>query len=779
MPAHVHEPDVKRRIQLLMQQLEQLPTLSSIAVRLLEVTSSDDSDARDVVALISADPALSAKVIGLCRRASRGVNLKDGDLSRAVVLLGFDEVRAAALSVEVFELMQGMITSGGEQHSSEDAMFDATAYWRHCLATAVAAEMLVRETPLRKSIKPGEAFLGGLLHDLGQLALHTVLPRTFARICTVAETHAVDINRVCRKILGQGAGLFGKHLSEHWQLPDALTSVIWLCGESPETLPSCVQRDMVNLISLADQVARRQLLTHPGHGPADAVLEERLCNALKLSRKEVDRVLDPLLEEVATRAASIGIQGATSVEVMRESLEHASRTLERLQASRKAHSAAAKVGSRLAIAAERFYRDAGPGASLTTMLSAIAASFRALMQAMPQEAEDQPRALSGDVCMYLSMHDRAAELFRFDADSRVVATSQIDMRGEAIEPWRHEESVMLDGRDVVRDDIQPLLASVLQATALEHPRLLPLGCGPDTTAGIIFEGEFAGAVNDASLDVLRRMWGFALAASVSRERTAALSERLVDANRTLIEAQMSLAERRAMSALGELASGAAHEMNNPLTVISGRAQLLARKLSSHVMQNAAEEIVQQVSVLSNLITGLRMSADLTLPTPKTITVEEYRTSLADAIEESLGSNINTRIIIEPGIEPLHVDNAQINAAIIELVRNANEAAPGLEIRIEMQVDRLDECLMIRVVDRGPGLDENTLMHAFDPFFSRKSAGRQTGLGLPRARKLVELNHGTIDLVNAAASAREGRRGAIATIILHNWQAPAAPLRQVA
>lgn len=69
--------DPRRRLQLILQQVDQLPTLSSVAVRLLEVTSSDESSASDVVRLVASDPSLSAKVLKLCRAASRGVAVKD------------------------------------------------------------------------------------------------------------------------------------------------------------------------------------------------------------------------------------------------------------------------------------------------------------------------------------------------------------------------------------------------------------------------------------------------------------------------------------------------------------------------------------------------------------------------------------------------------------------------------------------------------------------------------------------------------------------------------
>ena len=98
-----------KRLDLILQQLEELPTLSAVAMRVLQVTSDDDSSARDVVQTIAADPSLTARILQLTRRADRGIRDDIQTVERAVVLLGFDAVRNAVLAVSVF---QALGTSG-------------------------------------------------------------------------------------------------------------------------------------------------------------------------------------------------------------------------------------------------------------------------------------------------------------------------------------------------------------------------------------------------------------------------------------------------------------------------------------------------------------------------------------------------------------------------------------------------------------------------------------------------------------------------------------------
>src|SRR3982751_4230685 len=101
-------PDPReKRVELILQQMEELPTLPAVALRVLQVTGDDHSSAREVVQLISSDPALTTRMLQLIRRADAGVRTEVTSIERAVVLLGFDAVRAAVLAVSVFETFAG------------------------------------------------------------------------------------------------------------------------------------------------------------------------------------------------------------------------------------------------------------------------------------------------------------------------------------------------------------------------------------------------------------------------------------------------------------------------------------------------------------------------------------------------------------------------------------------------------------------------------------------------------------------------------------------------
>ncbi len=117
------------------------------------------------------------------------------------------------------------------------------------------------------------------------------------------------------------------------------------------------------------------------------------------------------------------------------------------------------------------------------------------------------------------------------------------------------------------------------------------------------------------------------------------------------------------------------------------------------------------------------------------------------------------MVVDGQVPALAVDPEQIARAVHELVRNALEAAGSAQVQVRVQIDGPDDRLKIMVMDNGPGLSEHALAHAFDPFFSDKPAGRQPGLGLALAQRLVEAHDGRLTLENKPAG------GALATICL--------------
>lgn len=736
-----------KRVELILQQLESLPTLSGVAVRLLELTSNDDSQSKDVIELVTSDPALSAKVLKLCRCSERGRGINVTSVERAVLLLGFDALRSAVLSVQVFELFDAMESPGGEKRGSSQ-VFDRAAFWRHSLAVGCICESLAGTSGVCRNINKTDAFVSGLLHDLGMLALHVLLPLSFDRVCQFAQTHGVSLDHACRKMLGMDTHTAGRRLAEHWRLPHSLGDVLWLHGQRLDSLPNFGHRGQIALVSLADAVARNQGLTPAGHGPRGEDLKD-ICQQLGVDYSLIGELISTLHEDVARRAASLGMNIQPSAAALLGALGRANEALGRINVGMRQRAVLSQKQAETLQVITRFHDSASPGGTVVTVMGKVVQSAAGVFGG------------GFFATLYQVRINDPWQLIQFSTDGR-------PLRSELIEgpPGSRAVSDLADNTQVSMEalGLLPWLCDYLgDARDLRDVQLLPLRCGWGVNAVLLHDCPIDGREAREQLDALGRTWGAAIAASAQHEGAKRLGEQLAEANRALIDTQDELARAQALAALGEIAAGAAHEMNNPLTVISGRSQLLAQKLTDPESRFMAQQIVDQSHRVSDMITALRRFAEPALPDIQPTDLRQLLDVIVADIRQRSKSATPIDVLVDERVKLVFIDGQQIGRAITELVRNAMEAERSTQIEVRVQIEAADDRLKILVTDNGSGLTHHALAHAFDPFFSAKPAGRQPGLGLAQARRLVEAHGGQITLENGPAG------GAVATIRLANWR----------
>lgn len=743
-----------RRVELILQQLDALPTLSTVALRVLELTSDDESQGKDVVKLVTSDPALAAKVLKMVRCSERGRALNVTSVERAVLMLGFEALRSAVLSVQVFDVLD-RATPSSPQIAGKPAspIFDRVMFWQHSLAVGILCEQLAGTTGVARDVSKPEAFTAGLLHDLGALALHVVLPAAFDRVCEYAETQGVTLDQACRKIIGLDTHTAGRRLAEHWRLPHALGDVLWLHGQRLESLPELPHRSMIALVTLADTIARSQCLAPAGHTARSEDMDE-LCVHMGIAPKIVRELLPSLHQEVAARCESLGLSNEATPLLLLRAFSRANETIGRINSGLRQRSLQAQRQTETLQAIARFHDSASPGGSVVTVMGKVVESaasvfgggfFAVLYQARANDLwqfvqfAGDGRALRSDVIEPPAGSTAVADL----ADN-----SQVSVHVMAMLPWL--EDYLGDAKDV-RD-----------------VHLLPLRCGWGVNAVLLHDCDIDGREQREQLDALGRTWAAAIAAGAQHEGAKRLGEQLAESNRALIDTQAELSRREALASLGEIAAGAAHEMNNPLCIISGRSQLLAASLGEPHTRAMAQQIFEQSHRLSDMITALRRFAEPQRPNLRSADLRRLLDACIEDVRRRYERTPEIKVVVAQELPPALVDLEQMREAIVELIRNAveSEGCRHIECRIEIEPagGPSDDRLKVRIADDGSGLTPHVLAHAFDPFFSAKPAGRQPGLGLAHARRIVEAHGGQISLENSTRA-----RGAVASIRLDRWR----------
>jgi len=744
-----------RRVELILQQMDSLPTLSAIVVRLLEVTADEQSDAADVIELVSADPALAGKVLRLCRCMNGGRARQITTIDRVVTMVGFDAVRSAALSVQVFELFDGVPSPGGEVRSGQP-VFDREMFWRHSVAVGVAAEWLALKTDGAGKVSSGEAYVCGLLHDLGVMALHVIMPRSFDRVCELAESHGLSLDHACSRVIGVDGRVAGKRLGDHWQLPWRLVDTMWLHGQPMQALRGLPHRNLIALVSLADVLVRQHYITPVGHTPRGEDLLA-MGEPLGLGRDDVERVASRLHDEVAQRAAALGITEEPTTDSLLRSISRANQVLGHITASMNRQAIAGKQRAEVLDAIAQFHEVAQAG-SIERVLAGIVSSGRRIL----------PDAQLGIV--YQAAAGEPWEVLRCTDDGRLLSRSLLSPPSTA-RPLC--EIAVGDGCVLRCAELAPWLESSLLEGADPADVHAIMLVGGSAGAALLYDQPTAQPHTPPQLDVLHRTWEAAIEAAAHYAATETLAEQLAQANRTLADTRDSAARAQAMAALGELAAGAAHEMNNPLAVISGRSQLLAERLQDPELRSAAQQIVQRSHDLSDMITALRVMAEPAEPKPQMVDLDVVLQEIVTEFSPRNEGASQIKLVVEEGVGQVLVDPDHIAQAVRELVRNALEASSDVQIEVRVQIDPLDDRLKVQVTDNGPGLSDDALAHAFAPFFSDKPAGRQPGLGLARVKRLVEANRGRITLKNGPTG------GAVATIWLPGGRAAVSSQRGAA
>jgi signal transduction histidine kinase len=203
-------------------------------------------------------------------------------------------------------------------------------------------------------------------------------------------------------------------------------------------------------------------------------------------------------------------------------------------------------------------------------------------------------------------------------------------------------------------------------------------------------------------------------------------------------------------ALTEMAAGAAHELNNPLVVISGRAELLAGAEQDEQKKKILVQISENARKISQIIDELMSFASPAVGQSRRVNLRQVvDKALQLAMQKVKMQSISAKIEIAEDAAEIFADHDQITTAIVNIICNATESylTKTGPVKIAAQSTSSGKSVKLSISDMGCGMDEQTVRRATLPFFSAKPAGRKRGMGLAIAKRLIELNGGTIEIAS--------------------------------
>lgn len=684
----VAQPDLGSRLL-----AAKLPALPQVLLQLLELSERDDVELGRIASVVNADSGIASKIINVANSAyfNRGHSVTN--IHQCLAVLGTSQVRRIALNLSVSSLFGSF---------SKPIGFDLGYYWHHALLVALLARRLAQRIDYPFV---DEAYLAGLLHDIGQLALLSVVPERYLPIMHAHPADEDALHRLERNELGLTHAMAGALLAQKWNLNPFFVDGLLYHHEPIERVLEA--HALVRILVLANQF-RPQL---------DTVQPDlRLLAMFKLDGEASRTLLESVQAEAKLMADELGIDINTEPRV--------------------APVPDPEAQSRLADAvSQRLEGQAALPEESGTRIRAVGELQRGLLRSAKMLFETTTAALfslEGEMLIGQSANEEDNRI----AEIHIPANAANSAIARA---WRG--AIGLAG--VLPQEESLADAQLMHVFGSQRLLCLPLTNGLECMAVLV-----VGLKANSADELLRRQ---ILLRSFSRE-----------AGRRLAAQQRPAGPEENDSVDMQQIRKTLHEVSNPLSVVRNyivmlREQLVERKQA----QQDCDLIESELRRVARILEQLKMPSESPASKPARASGVDINALVSEVarlgqIGRTEFKNVRFQLKLDDSL-PLLVSNAdKLKQVLVNLVFNAAEALPeGGEVVLgtaRKTTAKGGESIEISVQDNGPGLPAAVLESLYLPVHSSKG-GEHQGLGLSIVAKLVDELGGSKHCSSSAAGTR--------------------------
>lgn len=673
-------------------KVNKLPSLPHILVEMLEACQENGSSFQTMSQIISQDAAITARVISLANSSfyNRGTKIKS--IERTLLVLGTDTIKTLVITAAVQQFFSGF--------KSQNSFLKR--FWKHSLGTALIAKSLAMLTSYPN---PDEAYLVGLLHNIGELVLDTYFTEPYSEIRT---DNRHTSNHICDQefeIFSADHAQIGAWLAKEWNLSAFAIDAIEFHHVEANTIQDA--HHLVKLIYLSSQIGAFQPDYFTNDSTADLGYQLFELNSALL--KEIAVKVEADLKEVA-KTLNIDIDNNSPSEQS---------TTENIQ-----------------IELAEQVRNIGLVQNVSNELS------------LAQSKDELGKTLRTSLELLFGFTQ--SEVYWYNAEMHELVSSKAENPDEVPIKLRLEEERSILAQSALSKQIICSI-DVSESKALsvvDQQAIRRLG-----GAGII-------CCPIKSDDQLFCVLAIACEQSISNNShllrlLSYFAEEMTQACRNTSK-RIRLDENQIDSeAMAEKAREIAHEANNPLNIINNYLVSLSHKLTGpsdnykqHELAEELEIVKEELNRTSQIILRLRDLKQEAVETESGVDINAEIKNLCTLYEHSLFVLHGTqyRLDLDQSMKRIGTKRNQFKQIITNLIKNASEAmTDGGTILISTAANinlNGQNYVEILIKDQGPGLPEEIVKNLFKPVTSTKGDGH-SGLGLSITKNLVKDAKGTI------------------------------------
>ena len=280
------EEEKYARIEKIVQMVNEseISSVQNVVSGITKIINDPESSAKDLKEIIQIDPPLTGKLLKLANSVHYSPRTKVSEIQQAIIWVGYDALKALALSQKVCEVFAG---------DSDIEGYSRNLLWKHSVAVALLGKMIYRREFGRK----GEnIYVAGLMHDIGIIALDQFCQDDFRLILNKTKTDKKNHSKTEKEVLGFDHAEVGKGITDSWNLPQELIEVIG-CHHNPDN----ISRDFVRpglTLYVADYVCQQKRLGYGDAPVQDKELFKKCLKRLELSSYALDLIAEDVEQEL-------------------------------------------------------------------------------------------------------------------------------------------------------------------------------------------------------------------------------------------------------------------------------------------------------------------------------------------------------------------------------------------------------------------------------------------------------------------------------------------------